>query len=653
MSTINFAKAVGTGFTSDFSNAVAFSPRIGFTANATDLNLSSELQNPYVDITGGVFLSNELNSNFDSTVYATASQSVKPHAPSLGDTITITFPFPIASFSVTIFNGYHSPASFGVFDNLGDSSGTQGFNIAADGSPNDSKTVVLPISGPANSVSIEALDPTLWNFSIDNISFNYPTGAVSKQTAQNPGGAILIPLANASAATINALYPNLLPSSQDVAIGLATANLYINEELHNILYDPFDPNYQQTFTPTFVQLPAIQPDSTITQQTANDANTALSDLSNAAAYVQAVAVTLNRLDSATQVGDQASVALQSADLSTFLALASSSLAAAGYDLDTLAFDLSGVTLPTVTTQEINSFLSNIKTNGFAGLSQQEQALLNQFGLSSTDQQNIVNEMLSANPANAPTSLVGALVQVETGVLGLAHVFDATAPEADATLPAVAVEGSMYNAVGSADEITLIATEFLPGQIANAIKYGYNPQVYACETVGLAFAFGNENGGQAFANNFGPSNKAMPATHAGDMAFAAAAASAIFGSAANAGTPTAILNFVSNWEAFYTAHGIPGIANATASQIVQAARGAAWGDAVGVALAGSLGPLPPDVANFLADAVQGTAIYSASLTSQPQAAAAQAEAPASLASAANEVQLTGVAATSDHAMMWHR
>jgi hypothetical protein len=426
----------------------------------------------------------------------------------------------------------------------------------------------------------------------------------------------------------------------------------LNQAYPAAVADPFDPNYKQAYTPTFVQLPTIQPDSTLRQQTANDANKALSDLSNAAAYMQAMGVTLNRLDSAMQVDDQASVALQEADFDTWLSLAGSSLAAAGKDLNTLTNDFAGVTLPIVT---INSFLSNIKANGFAGLPQEEQDLANLFGLSSTDEQSIVDGLLSTNSAIVPGFLIPALHAMDIGVLALASVYSGTAPEADATLPAVAVEGTMYNAVGAAFEITLIATEFLPGQIANAIKYGYNTQVYACETVGLVFAFGNEYGDQGFADNFGPSNSAMPATHAGDMAFAAAAASAIFGSAANAGTPTAILNYVSNWEAFYTAHGVPGFVNPTTAQIVLAARGAAWGDAVGVALAGPVGQLSPEVTNFLEDVVQGTAIYSASLSSQPQAATAQAAASASLADPASAVHFAGVAAAPidpriDHILM---
>jgi hypothetical protein len=143
---------------------------------------------------------------------------------------------------------------------------------------------------------------------------------------------------------------------------------------------------------------------------------------------------------------------------------------------------------------------------------------------------------------------------------------------------------------------------------------------------------------------------MQATAAGDAAFAAAAASAIFGSAATVNTPGAIQTFVTNWEAFYTSNGIPGVASATAAQIDLAARGAAWGDAVGIALVNNLGLLNGQAINFLEDAAQGTAVYSASLASQPNHAPFQGAAAASGAGAASDVQLTGVAAHVDHIVM---
>ena len=211
--------------------------------------------------------------------------------------------------------------------------------------------------------------------------------------------------------------------------------------------------------------------------------------------------------------------------------------------------------------------------------------------------------------------------------------------------AVAVEATMYNATGTAAEINSLTANFLPAQIANAAQWGLNPTVYASEALGLVFAFGNETGNTAFASNFGPSNSAMPNSTAGDAAFAAAASSTIFGSASTANLVNAIDGYVANWKAFYTSNGIPGNATPTAGQIDLAARGAAWGDAVGVALQNNLGPLNGLATNFLEDAAQGTAIYSASLSSQP--AYAQ-----SGTSAANNVGLTGVSGQIDNSGIFH-
>src|SRR5262249_42444318 len=201
--------------------------------------------------------------------------------------------------------------------------------------------------------------------------------------------------------------------------------------------------------------------------------------------------------------------------------------------------------------------------------------------------------------------------------------------------------------GSSAEITALATQFLPAQVTNAIQNGYNPQVYACEALGLLFAFGDENGGTALANQFGPSNPAMPNTTTGDAAFAVAAAGAIFGSASTTTLVNAIAGYVANWEAFYASVGLPWNGNPSAAQIDLAARGAAWGDAVGLALNANVGPLLGLTTNFLEDAAQGTAIYSASLASQPNHAPFQAPTMASAASTtANQVQLTGVATPFD-------
>ena len=222
--------------------------------------------------------------------------------------------------------------------------------------------------------------------------------------------------------------------------------------------------------------------------------------------------------------------------------------------------------------------------------------------------------------------------------------------ADTTIPVVAVEGSMYSAVGSSAVITNLVTNFLPGQLAYATQAGLDPQVFACLETALVFAFANETGSTSFANNFGPANAAMPATAAGDAAFAAAATNAIFGSAQTANTAPAILGYVHFLEGFFTANGIVGVQNPTADQIVIAARAGAWGEGVAIALENNLGALPGQVTNFLEDAAQGTAIYSAPLSSQPTAAPFQGSATASVATTASSVQVIGVAAPVDHAVM---
>lgn len=78
---------------------------------------------------------------------------------------------------------------------------------------------------------------------------------------------------------------------------------------------------------------------------------------------------------------------------------------------------------------------------------------------------------------------------------------------------------MYGHTGTSAEVTKFITEFLPAQIANAIRNGYDLVVYACEALGLAFAFGDEIGGTAFATRFGPVNADLPNSAAGDAALA--------------------------------------------------------------------------------------------------------------------------------------
>jgi hypothetical protein len=141
-----------------------------------------------------------------------------------------------------------------------------------------------------------------------------------------------------------------------------------------------------------------------------------------------------------------------------------------------------------------------------------------------------------------------------------------------------IDVTMYGVNPTPAEFNL---QFLGAQMAAAENVGLNPTVYASEALGLVFAFGNETGSHAFATTYGPA--ALD-----DAAFAAAAANAVFGPTQTNSTPRAISDWVHNWEAFYANNGIPGNAHPSADQIDLAARGAAWGDTVGVALDSHIG-----------------------------------------------------------------
>ena len=183
--------------------------------------------------------------------------------------------------------------------------------------------------------------------------------------------------------------------------------------------------------------------------------------------------------------------------------------------DTLTVDAYDATaaawVPSVSLSAVSNVTAQTIQNEFFGITR---------GDLSSDQASVVANSINAGTETEAQYVNGLLSQV-----------------ADTTIPAVAVEGSMYGVAGTSAEITFLATQFLPAQLGWATQHGFSPEVFACQVLGLAFAFGNENGATTFADNFGPSNAAMPNTNTGDAAFAAAVASAVFGSAANGGTAT--------------------------------------------------------------------------------------------------------------------
>ena len=109
-------------------------------------------------------------------------------------------------------------------------------------------------------------------------------------------------------------------------------------------------------------------------------------------------------------------------------------------------------------------------------------------------------------------------------------------------------------------LTFLTTQFLPAQVANAVAHNLNPTVYAAEALGLALS-----GTAGFITNFGGLNTTQ---------FVQAVANA---TGVNSNAITGFLQF---WITFYAANPPPG------GMPMQAAYGATFGDAIGVALLNS-------------------------------------------------------------------
>jgi hypothetical protein len=143
-------------------------------------------------------------------------------------------------------------------------------------------------------------------------------------------------------------------------------------------------------------------------------------------------------------------------------------------------------------------------------------------------------------------------------------------------------------------LTLLSTVFLPPQAANAIAHSLPTTVYAAEALGLALS--TLPGFQSFVN-----------LDIDQFSQAVSTATGI-----NSG---AIKQWVTNWEGFYTAH------PQNATSVTQAAYGAAFGDAVGVALAnptvnGTIALLVNEERNALIDNAEGSYQAGILLSAEP-------------------------------------
>jgi hypothetical protein len=170
----------------------------------------------------------------------------------------------------------------------------------------------------------------------------------------------------------------------------------------------------------------------------------------------------------------------------------------------------------------------------------------------TNQAEAVAEAANINSPGATETVYSYAVKLLSANISLSQV-------------AMAVDSLMYGVTDNVAELTKLSTQFLPPQVATAIANGYNPTVFAAEALGLGLAGGNGTSTN-FATTFGTLSVSQ---------FALATSIATGGFI----NPNAIQNFVTNWINFYTAN--PGATHGLS--ITLASYGAAFGDAVGVAL----------------------------------------------------------------------
>jgi hypothetical protein len=198
-----------------------------------------------------------------------------------------------------------------------------------------------------------------------------------------------------------------------------------------------------------------------------------------------------------------------------------------------------------------------------------------------------------NNTTEATSEAGLINQTQQTATVSSYAQQLIANNISLSQVAMAVDSLMFGVTDNVTELANLSVQFQPGQVANALKFGLNPTVYAAEALGLGLAGGNGTS-NAFATDFGSLSVTQFASDVSGI------------TGINAG---AIQNFVQNWIKFYTANP----ASTFGLSVTLASYGAAFGDAVGAALLnptvnGTLALLTSEVQNALIDNAEGQGLY---------------------------------------------
>jgi hypothetical protein len=224
-----------------------------------------------------------------------------------------------------------------------------------------------------------------------------------------------------------------------VAFQAANNSLTQNQTLQDTQADPFDPNYNQVFSPVFNPVPVLPalPASAPASEGAmvqSDATTLLTDEGKVSSYAQAVYVTQNRLLSCYQVEDLSSADIQNTVLNQYVAALAASETAQGQAQTAFANDLAndGAVLP-ITAANVTAFQSQLKSQGLAALPAQEQAAIKSYFPNPADQQAIVNGLIQVDPASVPSSFASALQSEGTNSMAIGGTLTIP-PLTDFTVP---------------------------------------------------------------------------------------------------------------------------------------------------------------------------------------------------------------------------
>jgi|SRR5271166_796338 len=373
-----------------------------------------------VTLQGGVFLSNETRLPADeTTVYGTGY--IDPNlAPYM---ITISFSTNVTNVVFNLYNGTPTQEAYNI---IGSNGNVQQVTIPPN-SENGENIVYVP--GSVDKVIIAPVSGTQPDYSINRIQFNFDLAG----TLNNPKSALgksYTNFENAFAIGCSAI-ALLTPPITLLAAGLEVIGMADLDFKLAIQSDPPDPNYKEEYFPSFQSLPQITASSSIPQNIADDANAAFVYGSHMVADSNAISVSANRLSSAAQANDSASVQLQNLAAQSYVSLDAQAMDAYSKGLIKLAADLDAAHIDfNVKSSDFTNFQNSVKANGLAALPHGETQVLEGFGLTPGDEQSLVANISTANlgQANLSMSFISSILQESANYKAQAALYDPTSIE---------------------------------------------------------------------------------------------------------------------------------------------------------------------------------------------------------------------------------